>query len=89
MMQTNPATIFDTESGKFSSNTFEWIETFLLPAVFVILLSSFIFRFVVVDGISMVPTFTDQDRVISSQLFYTPKTGDVVVIMNPEDPRCL
>lgn len=58
----------------------EWCET-LVAAVFVVIFCfTFIFRIAVVDGHSMESTLFENDRLIVSHLFYTPKQGDIVVI---------
>lgn len=74
--------------GKKSSRAlslFEWVESAAFAVVLVVLLFTFIFRIVGIDGSSMVPTLHDKDRVIISNLFYTPKTGDIVVLNTSED----
>lgn len=64
---------------------FEWVESAVFAVVLVVLLFTFVFRIVGIDGSSMVPTLHDQDRVIISNIFYTPKTGDIVVLDTSED----
>ncbi len=64
---------------------FEWVESAAFAVVLVVLLFTFIFRIVGIDGSSMVPTLHNKDRVIISNLFYTPKTGDIVVLDTNED----
>lgn len=75
---------------------FDYVETFCLALAVMILLFLFVFRYVAVDGGSMEPTlhggeedhtystlFDGQahaDRLIISDFFYTPKTGDIVVV---------
>ncbi|MBO4934590.1 MAG: signal peptidase I [Clostridia bacterium] len=70
----------DTVTG-----VFEWVESAIFAVVVVILLFTFIFRIVGIDGRSMVPTLQDADRVVISNLFYTPKTGDIIVLDTSED----
>ncbi len=70
----------DTVTG-----VFEWVESAIFAVVVVILLFTFIFRIVGIDGRSMVPTLQDNDRVVISNLFYTPKTGDIIVLDTSED----
>lgn len=77
--------LLNVPKGRFHAELFEWVETFLLPAIFVILISAFVARFVVVSGSSMEPTVYDGHSLVASKLFYTPKAGDVVVIINPQD----
>ena len=62
---------------------YDYIETFCFALAAMMLLFLFVFRYVTVDGDSMRETLHDKDKLIISNLFYTPKTGDIVVI-NPE-----
>ena len=52
------------------------IVTSVVAAVFLLTL---VVRTGYVDGTSMVPTMQDGDRYLVSELFYTPKQGDIVV----------
>lgn len=45
-----------------------------------VLLFTFVFHIVTVDGTSMLPTLEDNDKLIIQQMFYTPKRGDIVVV---------
>lgn len=62
---------------------FDWIEALVSALVTVILLFTFCFRIVGVEGSSMVPTLHNGDRVIITGVFYTPKAGDIVVLNKP------
>ena len=59
---------------------YDWIQSILMALVVCVLLFVFVVRMVNVDGESMLPTLEDKDRVIISNLFYTPKQGDIVVL---------
>ncbi|MBR5746898.1 MAG: signal peptidase I [Clostridia bacterium] len=63
---------------------FDYLETFCFAVALMMVLFLFVFRYVSVDGSSMRETLQDKDKLIISNLFYTPKTGDIVVI-NPEN----
>ncbi|MEA4832046.1 MAG: signal peptidase I [Oscillospiraceae bacterium] len=58
---------------------YDWIETFLYALALVVLMFTFLFRFVTVDGESMTHTLKDKDYLIISDLDYKPKTGDIIV----------
>jgi len=62
---------------------FEWAETVLIALCTVILVFTFLFRTVTVDGTSMLNTLKHNDNVIISNLAYTPETGDIVVLRVP------
>lgn len=68
----------------------EWVEAIITSVVAVIILFTFVFRIVGVEGISMMPTLhgggdgTMGDRIILTHLFYTPQQGDIVVVTKPD-----
>lgn len=59
---------------------FEWLDAIVAAIVTVVLLFTFVFRVVGVDGTSMLQTLQDKDKVIISNVHYTPAYGDIVVI---------
>lgn len=59
---------------------YEWVDAVVIAIIAIILLFTFVFRVVGIKGESMQNTLMNNDRVIISNLFYTPKGGDVVVI---------
>lgn len=73
----------DTQVFSLKNEIFEWLETIAFSLVAVVLVFTFIFRIVGVDGSSMNHTLQDGDRLIVSHLFYKPKAGDIVIITQP------
>jgi len=71
------------EKKKVAEELFDWIEIFSSALLTVILLFTFIFRLVTVQGPSMEQTLHEKENLIISNLFYTPKQGDIVVIQVP------
>lgn len=65
---------------KFLFSLYEWIETFLVALCCVVLLFTFVVKFVTVSGSSMYETLHDRDRLLITDMFYTPKNGDIVVV---------
>jgi signal peptidase I len=59
---------------------YDWIQCVVSAVIFGILVFVFIGRVMGVDGMSMLPTLHHNDKFIMSNLFYTPKYGDIVVI---------
>lgn len=57
-----------------------WIRIISGTFLVVLLIRRFIFIAVEVQGASMAPTFSDGQRVIVWQLFYTPEPFDVIVL---------
>lgn len=58
---------------------FDWIESMAISIFVVVIIFTFIFRIVQVSGSSMVPTLQNEDRIITTNLFYQPTAGDVIV----------
>lgn len=59
---------------------FEWYEALISAALVLVLIFSFFFRIIQVDGSSMVPTLVDGDKLIVWGAGYTPQRGDVVIV---------
>jgi len=66
---------------------YDWAETFGVALTIVVLIFTFLCRFVTVDGHSMDKTLNHADRLIISDLFYTPDTGDIVVVHDTTEPH--
>ena len=66
----------------------EWIENMVWALVAVVLIFTFVIRTSTVSGESMLPTLQDGDRLLISNLGYTPKQGDIIVFApdNRSDP---
>lgn len=58
---------------------FDYAEIFVIAACAVLLMFNLSIRLCRVDGSSMSPTLSDSQLLISSDLFYTPHTGDIVI----------
>lgn len=67
------------EQRKLSESVFEWLEIFIISVAAVFVLFSFVARIAVVDGSSMYPTLSNNDKLLVRQIFYTPKQGDIIV----------
>ena len=65
---------------------FDWVEIIALSLAFVLLTFSYIARQARVDGSSMRETFHHGESIVISNLFYTPKQGDVIVFQVPNSP---
>jgi len=63
----------------FAANLVEYVEVFVFALVFVILLMTFCLRLCVVDGPSMNRTLTHGEKLLISDFFYKPETGDIIV----------
>lgn len=63
-----------------TESCYEWLHTLIFALVVIMLLLTFVFRLITVDGESMMDTLHDQDKVVITNFLYTPHDGDVVVI---------
>lgn len=69
-----------TSKSSFASSCFEWIEA-LIPALIVILiLFTFLFRVITIDGPSMEPNLNNADKVLVSCFDRQLSRGDIVVV---------
>ena len=64
---------------------FDWLQCIVYAIIFGIFIFVFFGRTIGVDGISMLNTLHNNDRVIMSGLFYTPKNGNIVIFRSPSD----
>lgn len=58
---------------------YEWIQCLIIALIVCVLIFVFLFRLVDVVGDSMNPTLENGDKMVVSNLFYTPKQGDIVI----------
>ena len=59
---------------------FDVAHSMILAVVLIVILLTFFFRIVNVDGRSMMNTLLDSDKVIVTNFLYTPKNEDIIVI---------
>lgn len=74
----NEAGLTKKDDGRME--IFDWFQCIIGALVAGILIFMFGFRVVNVKGRSMFPTLHDADMILTTNLFYTPKAGDVVVL---------
>lgn len=74
----------DNKEGLLSS-AFDLIQSIAAPMLIVVLLLTFAFRIVNVDGTSMLDTLHDQDKVFVTNFLYQPQDGDIVVISHGQE----
>lgn len=83
-VQENQDNIPET-ADSVTQSCYEWLHTLILAITVVMILLTFVFRLVNVDGQSMMDTLFDKDKVIVTNLCYTPECGDVVVISHGQN----
>ncbi len=66
------------EKKPFIDELLDWLKTFALVFIVVVLIFTFIAKTVIVNGSSMNDTLVDRDFLLLWSLFYTPKQGDII-----------
>lgn len=65
---------------KPSSVLYDWADALVYALIAIVLLFTLVVRMTGVIGDSMKPTLHENDKLMISNLFYTPKQGDIVVV---------
>lgn len=68
------------ESPRGRMELYDWVQCIVTAILFGILIFIFVGRVIGVEGSSMLNTLRNDDKVVMSNLFYTPKYGDIVVL---------
>ncbi|MDD6808261.1 MAG: signal peptidase I [Oscillospiraceae bacterium] len=69
----------------FCADVYDFVSTFMLAIIFVMITLVFLFRLATVEGTSMNPTLEDQDRLMVSHLTENYERGDIVVVSRVND----
>lgn len=75
--------VIKNNSG-FALGLYDWLK-WIMVSIVVASVFLMCFKIVRVDGVSMNSTLENNDYVILTDIFYTPKTGDIVVANNLEN----
>ncbi|WP_409294400.1 signal peptidase I [Peribacillus sp. SCS-26] len=73
--------------AKKKNEIWEWTKALVIAVLLAAVIRYFFFAPIVVDGLSMMPTLHDQDRMIVNKIGYTvgkPKRFDIIVFHAPE-----
>ncbi len=81
----NDVQVFKNPASKYSGFCFEWLESLIQAIVFILILFTFFFRTMKVDGESMMNTLHDNDKIFVSKWKYKPTDGDVVTIVKGQN----
>ena len=74
--------------AKKKNELWEWIKALLIAVLLAVVIRYFLFAPIVVDGLSMMPTLHDQDRMIVNKFSYKigePERFDIIVFHAPEN----
>jgi len=75
--------------NKMLSSIYEILDSVVVSAVVVLLLFTFVFRIFVVSGPSMNNTLKNGERIVVSDVLYTPKRGDIVCFYSESEDEVL
>ena len=73
----SPAQPQDMRSPR--GEVYDWMQCIVTALVFCVLLFVFVVRLVDVNGPSMQPTLWNSDKMVVSNILYTPKQGDIII----------
>ena len=68
------------DKKNFFADMFDWMCSIFSAILCFIVIFTLFARVITVDGESMVPTLQNQQRLIVSDMFYTPQYGDIVIL---------
>lgn len=68
------------EKNRLTDQILDWLEVVVGSIFAVVLVFTFLFRIVVVDGNSMNCTLYNSDIILLTHIMYEPKNGDIVVL---------
>ena len=74
-----------TRGERLRLELYDWIQSLMAALIFCVLLFSFVIRLIDVNGPSMNPTLYEGNKLLVSDVFYTPKAGDVVIFYNVDE----
>ena len=75
----------ELNQSNVTATLLDWIGCLFAALVWVLILMTFVFRVIDVDGTSMEPTLINTDKVVITDLFYTPHDQDIIVISHAEE----
>lgn len=78
----NPENQTAAEKPRRVDSLFDFIELFVFTLAAVFIITSFFFRYSIVDGGSMQNTLQNDEKLILRSIFYSPQCGDVVVVQD-------
>ncbi len=71
-----------------TSDWFDWLKAFVIALILALIIRSFFFSPIIVDGPSMQPTLYDRDQMIVNKFIYhfkDPERFDIVIFHASED----
>ncbi len=83
----NTSTIEPHHKYDMKKEIFEWVQAIVIAVVIALVIRTFVFSLIKVNGQSMYPTLHHDDRLIVVKLMYKPNHGDIIILNPPEKKR--
>ncbi len=74
--------VYNPDKPRIIDTVFDFLELFVFTLAAVLIITGFFFKHTIVVGGSMDKTLENGEHLIISDLFYTPKRGDVIVFQD-------
>ena len=65
----------------------DWGVSIVVAVIIALVIRTYIFTLVKVDGPSMNPTLTHGDTLYTNRFLYTPENGDIIIFRPPNSPK--
>lgn len=75
------------KKGGIAAEAYDWIDTILCSVLAIIVIFAFVTRLSSVDGTSMLPTLEHDEKLLITDMFYTPANNDIVVVWADKLPN--
>lgn len=76
-----------TQNYDIKKEILEWVQAIAIALVIAIVIRTYVFSLIKVNGHSMLPTLHHNERLVVVKLGYTPKQGDIIILNPPEKER--
>ena len=77
----------EKEPRNIKKEIIDWTASILIAVIVALVIRTYIFTLVKVDGESMVPTLSHGDTLYANRFMYTPDCGDIIVFRPPNSPK--
>ncbi len=75
------------ENFNFKREIFEWVQAIVVALVIALVIRTFVFELIKVNGQSMLPTLEHNDRLVVVKMLYKPEQGDIIILHPPHEER--
>lgn len=76
-----------TPSFNWKKEALDWVVSIAVAIVIALVIKTYVFTLVRVDGPSMNPTLTNGDVLYANRFMYKPAVGDIIIFRPPNSPK--